>query len=214
MTGPALTARVFPGRLEQTGHARAWVRALAAVACPAAADDAELAVAELAANAIAHTRSGRPGGTFTVTVGAGPDGVIIHVHDLGTGDGRVPGPRRAADDSDGLAEGGRGLPIVIALSAACGTRPVARCPATEPGDPAAGAGGGCAWCRLDAKPQDEEDRSAPPAQTPASARGQGHGRRGSPAGSTGIVPHLLGQSGTAGWTGHDHCFMRRESELR
>lgn len=61
---------------------------------------------ELAANAIAHSRSGRAGGTFTVAVAAGPDGVTIHVHDLGTGDGRVPAPRQAADD--GLAEGGRG----------------------------------------------------------------------------------------------------------
>ena len=181
MTGPALTVRVFAGRPEQSGQVRAWVRALAAVACRAAADDAELVVAELAANAIAHTRSGRAGGTFTVAVAAGPDGVTIHVHDLGTGDGRVPGPRRAADDGDHLAEGGRGLPIVIALSAECGTRPAARCPAREPGDPTVQAGGCCTWCRLDAEPQDEEDRSAPPAQTPASGGGQRYGRRGSPA---------------------------------
>jgi len=179
VTGPALAVRVFAGRPEHSGQVRAWVRALAAVACPAAADDAELAAAELAANAIAHTRSGRAGGTFTVAVAAGPDGVTIHVHDSGAGDGRVPGPRRAADD--GLAEGGRGLPIVIAVSAECGTRPVARCPAREPGGPAAQAGGCCAWCRLDAEPQQMEDGSAPPAQTPASSGGQGHGRRGSTA---------------------------------
>jgi len=182
VTGPPLAIRVFAGRPEQSGQVRAWVRALAAVACPAAADDAELAVAELAANAIAHTRSGRAGGTFTVAVAAGPDGVTIHVHDLGTGDRRVPGPRRASDDGDRLAEDGRGLPIVIAVSAACGTRPTARCLAHEPGDPAAQAGGCCAWCRLDAEPQhQEEDRSAPPAQTPAPGGGQGHSRRGSTA---------------------------------
>ncbi len=186
MTGPPLAVRTFAGRPEHAGQVRAWVRALAAVACPAAADDAELAAAELTANAIAHTRSGRAGGTFTVAVAAGPDGVTIHVHDLGTGDGRVPGPRRAADDGDGdgLAEGGRGLPIVIAVSAACGTRPVARCPAREPGEAAAQAGGCCAWCRLDAEPQhqeeeeEEEDRPAPPAQTPTSGGGQRYSRRG------------------------------------
>jgi serine/threonine-protein kinase RsbW len=182
VAGPPPVVRVFAGRPEHSGQVRAWVRALTAVACPAAADDAELAVAELAANAIAHTRSGREGRTFTVAVAAGPDGVTIHVHDLGIGDGRVPGPRRAADDGDHLAEGGRGLPIVIAVSAACGTRPAARCPAREPGGPAAQAGGCCAWCRLDAEPQhQEEDRSAPPAQTPASGGGQGYGRHGSPA---------------------------------
>jgi serine/threonine-protein kinase RsbW len=181
MTGPAPAVRVFAGRPEHSGQVRAWVRALTAVACPAAADDAELAAAELAANAIAHTRSGRADGTFTVAVAAGPDGVIIHVHDLGTGDGRIPGPCLAADDSDGLAEGGRGLPIVIALSAECGTLPVAWCPAREPGDPAAGAGGSCAWCRLDAEPQQLEDGSAPPSQTPTSGGRQGHGRHGSPA---------------------------------
>jgi serine/threonine-protein kinase RsbW len=180
MTGPPLAVRTFAGRPEHAGQVRAWVRALAAVACPAAADDAELAAAELAINAIAHTRSGWPGGTFTVAVAAGPDGVSIHVHDLGTGGGRVPAPRRAADDGDGLAEGGRGLPIVIALSAACGTRPVAQCPAREPGEAAVQAGGCCAWCRLDAEPQDEQDRPAP-AQTPASGGGQGYSRRGSRA---------------------------------
>jgi serine/threonine-protein kinase RsbW len=178
VTGPPLAVRTFAGRPEQSGQVRAWVRALAAVACPAAADDAELAAAELAANAIAHTRSGWAGGTFTVAVAAGPDGVCIHVHDLGTGGGRVPGPRRPADDGDHLAEGGRGLPIVIALSAACGTRPVAGCPAREPGGPAAQAGGCCAWCRLDAEPQDQEDRPAPPARTPPSGGGQRYSRRG------------------------------------
>src|SRR6266571_4074175 len=57
VTGPALAVRVFAGRPEHSGQVRAWVRALAAVACPAAADDAELAAAELAATSIAHTRS-------------------------------------------------------------------------------------------------------------------------------------------------------------
>ena len=178
MTGPPLAVRTFAGQPEHAAQVRAWVRALAATTCPAAANSAELAAAELAANAIAHSRSGRPGGTFTVAVTAGPDGVTIHVHDLGTGDGRVPAPRRAADDGDHLAEGGRGLPIVIALSAECGTRPVAQCPAREPGDPAAQAGGCCAWCRLDAEPRHEQDRSAPPAQTPPPGSGQRHSRCG------------------------------------
>jgi serine/threonine-protein kinase RsbW len=178
VTGPPPVVRTFAGQPEHSAQVRAWVRALAAVNCPAAADHAELAAAELAANAIAHTRSGRPGGTFTVAVAAGPDGVTIHVHDLGTGDGRVPAPRQAADDGDHLAEGGRGLPIVIALSVACGTRPVAQCPAREPGSPAAQAGGCCAWCRLDAEPQDEKDRPGPPAQTPPPGGGHRYSRRG------------------------------------
>jgi serine/threonine-protein kinase RsbW len=180
MTGPPPVVRTFAGQPEHSAQVRAWVRALAAATCPAAADYAELAAAELAANAIAHTRSGRAGGTFTVAVAAGPDGMTIHVHDLGTGDGRVPAPRPAADDGDGLAEGGRGLPIVIALSAESGNRPVAQCPAREPGGPAAQADGCCAWCRLDAQPHDEKDRSGPPAQTPPPGGGQPYSQR-SPA---------------------------------
>ncbi len=172
MTASALTARVFPGRPEQAGQARAWVRALAAAACPPAADDAGLAVTELVANAIQHTRSGRPCGTATVAVIAGPDGVTIHVHDQGA-DGKVPAPRPAADDGDGLAEGGRGLPIVLAVSTACGIRPAARCPVPVQHDPAAGAGGYCTWCHLAAEPQPARDRSASAVPMPVLAAGAG-----------------------------------------
>jgi serine/threonine-protein kinase RsbW len=145
-------ARVFPGRAEQAGRARRWVRAQAA-ACVFAADDMDLAVGELFANAVRHTRSAVAGGTVTVAVVAVAGGVIVHVHDLGA-DGGVPcaglalGP---SGDGRGLRPDGRGLRLVAAVCTEWGAVPAAWCPAGGVGDPAAVAAGGCCiWCRLQA----------------------------------------------------------------
>jgi anti-sigma regulatory factor (Ser/Thr protein kinase) len=149
--------RVFPGRADQAGQARRWVRALLPEGCELAADDAELVLAELFANAIRHTRSGDEGGTVTVAVDAGG---FIHVHDLGTvGQPACPGLAAAAPDGLRLLEvSGRGLPIVAALCPERESVPAAQCPAAGPGDPAASSGGCCIACR----PQ-----SWPPRQSPA-----------------------------------------------
>jgi anti-sigma regulatory factor (Ser/Thr protein kinase) len=172
VASPPLAVRVFAGRREHAGRARAWVRAQVAAVCPALAGDAELAAAELVANAITHTRSGLPGGRFTVAVAAAFGGVMIHVHDQGDGSGQVPRPGPAAGRG-GLAEGGRGLVIVAALSPAWGMLPVGRCPATQPRGPAADCGGCCTWCCLPAP----HDPPAPAAGTrPAGAGRPGSGR--------------------------------------
>ena len=138
---PPVLAHTFPGTAAQAAVARHWVQAAAArMAGPDAADLAELAVSELFTNALRHSRSGRPGGTITVIITCGPDGVTVHVHDQGAAGGVVPRPRDAGDE----AESGRGLLIVQELSAAWGTRPGAECSDADAGRPAAGSGR-CAW---------------------------------------------------------------------
>jgi serine/threonine-protein kinase RsbW len=79
------------------------------------AEAAALAVSELATNAIAHTSSGLPGGTFAVSVQAESGGVLIRVRDEGAR--TTPALADPAPD----AEHGRGLQIVAAVAAEWGT---------------------------------------------------------------------------------------------
>jgi hypothetical protein len=108
-------------------------------------DDVELVAGELFANAVLHSRSGGEGGLVTVAV---TEDWVVHVHDLGVA-GPVPWAMPAAvlPDGRGLAEAGRGLLLVTALSGECGLAPAALCAAGGPDDPAAKAGGCCAWSR-------------------------------------------------------------------
>src|SRR5580704_5854004 len=112
-----LHAISYPGRLDQLRHLR---RELAGVldGCPSA-DEIILCASELAANAVQHSRSGRPGGTFTVHVEVSRgDYVCIAIDDDG-------GPWAAVVSS---LDRGRGLVIVAALTADWGatTGPVGR----------------------------------------------------------------------------------------
>ena len=61
--------------------ARAFISAILA-ACPAA-NDAVLCVSELATNAVLHSASRNPGGTFTVRAAISDDHVRIEVEDNG-----------------------------------------------------------------------------------------------------------------------------------
>jgi anti-sigma regulatory factor (Ser/Thr protein kinase) len=107
-----LTSAELPGVLEAAGTARAVV--LRALAGHPAADDAVLCVDELAANAVLHSSSGLPGGTFTVTVALAGAGVRIAVTDAGATDTpRVMRPSRGRTH-------GRGLALVDALAASWG----------------------------------------------------------------------------------------------
>ncbi len=96
--------RTFPGLPDQVPQARRFVAGL--LSMHVSADDVALCVSELAANAVLHSRSGRPGGTFTVRVTAGP-AVCVEVEDQG-------GPWLPPLGPDGSR--GRGLAIVRTLA--------------------------------------------------------------------------------------------------
>jgi serine/threonine-protein kinase RsbW len=111
VTAPARTwTREFPARPEQVGQARGFL-AVTLEGCPVA-DDAVLCLSELASNSVLHSRSRRPGGTFTVRAEVRDgDYVRVEVHDEG-------GPWNEPCGADGRAHG---LAIVRHLAAACGT---------------------------------------------------------------------------------------------
>jgi anti-sigma regulatory factor (Ser/Thr protein kinase) len=101
----------FPGRRDQVGRARAFL-AQFLDGCPVA-DEAILLVSELASNAVAHSASGQPGGTFTVRACIGDGGSLYAaVEDQGS--------RWSGDVT--TAESPHGLYLLRELSATCGTR--------------------------------------------------------------------------------------------
>lgn len=73
---PRLYAKAFAARLDQVREARRFVTEILAD-CPIA-DEAVTCVSELAANALVHSASGEPGGTFWVHLTAVP-GVYVRV---------------------------------------------------------------------------------------------------------------------------------------
>lgn len=105
--------QVFPADASQVGAARAFLAAILA-GCPVA-EDAVLCLSELATNAIVHSRSRQPGGSFTVRVQSGGQRLRVDVGDQGgpwetrdpTGTPTQPSP----DDPTG-----RGLLIVGQLA--------------------------------------------------------------------------------------------------
>jgi anti-sigma regulatory factor (Ser/Thr protein kinase) len=102
----------FAGRADQVGRARTFVAEF--LEEHPGADDAVLLVSELAANACAHSASGRPGGAFEVRLVVGVEGwVRVEVEDQGS---------RWSGRFDDI-ESPHGLFLVRALSTQCGTRP-------------------------------------------------------------------------------------------
>jgi serine/threonine-protein kinase RsbW len=107
----------YPGRPEHIRQVRSDARGLLD-GCPAA-DEVILCLSELAANAVLHSDSRRPGGTFTVRIESCPRAYIhIQVDDDG-------GPWLAPAPGPGS---GRGLDIIRVLAAEWGvaTSPVGR----------------------------------------------------------------------------------------
>jgi anti-sigma regulatory factor (Ser/Thr protein kinase) len=103
---PMSWSRSFPATAAQAGAARRFLAAILD-GSPAAAD-AVLCLSELATNAIVHSDSGRPGGTFTVAVRLGQGSLWVEVRDQG-GLWRRGGPSEGEHSTDTR---GRGLLIV------------------------------------------------------------------------------------------------------
>ena len=103
-------ARRFRGCADQASAARRFVAG--ALADHPLTDEAVLCVSELAANALLHSRSARPGGSFEVQVSRYPGGRLrVSVTDQG-------GPW--APDPGGRVHHGRGLVVVSQLALSLG----------------------------------------------------------------------------------------------
>jgi serine/threonine-protein kinase RsbW len=107
--------RTFRGEPGQVPLVRDFVSCyLDSLRCPAeAAEDILVCASELATNAVLHSRSGLPGGHFSVEIARTGQSIRVTVADSGG-----PWSNCANDDVD--AECGRGLRVVAALSADTG----------------------------------------------------------------------------------------------
>jgi len=103
--------RVFPGCERELSRLRRWLSSLLPD-CPERDEVLSIAT-ELATNALEHTASGAPGGTFAVEVTWHRSVMLVAVADGGS-----PGEPRVIEDLDG--ERGRGLLLVRGLSARTG----------------------------------------------------------------------------------------------
>ncbi len=99
--------RVFPGREDQVGEARRFVK-WALEGCPVL-DEVILCVSELATNALQHSASGS-GGEFEIIVQRGQSSVRVAVCDNGSDD------KPAVRLLDGVSEEGRGLALVAMVA--------------------------------------------------------------------------------------------------
>lgn len=126
--------QAFEARGEACAQARAYVAgSLSGLLTGDRLFEVKVATSELVTNAIKYAT-----GKFTVGIDFGSRHVIVHVVDNGDG-ATVPRARTVTDD----CEGGRGLPLVQALTTATGTIPAARCCA------APSSTGTCCWFRID-----------------------------------------------------------------
>ncbi|MGI8333240.1 ATP-binding protein [Actinomadura scrupuli] len=104
--------RVYPGNPDQAPKIRHFVACL--LADFARLDDIVNATAELVANAVRHTRSGQPGGQLTIEIRRWP-GHCVTLAVTDQGGPHVPHlPEPTEEDS--LAESGRGLMILGAIT--------------------------------------------------------------------------------------------------
>ncbi|MGR3871420.1 ATP-binding protein [Streptomyces graminifolii] len=107
------TARVWgltcPGFPEEVSRARRWTRDI--LHGSPLAEDAELIVSELSANAILHTASGREAGSFHLALAMSSQVVALSVTD---GGGASTAPK--VEHRDQEAEHGRGLGMVSAIA--------------------------------------------------------------------------------------------------
>jgi anti-sigma regulatory factor (Ser/Thr protein kinase) len=95
--------------LEEVGRARRWAREL--LGDSPHADDAALIVTELGANALLHTLSGDPAGSFHVSLALSEHVVCVSVTDAGGAKTRPVVEHPGEDETHG-----RGLGMVAALA--------------------------------------------------------------------------------------------------
>lgn len=109
-----LGSLTIPGQAEHVAEARAFVSRTLGADCPEA-DTVILLTSELVTNSIQHSRSGRDGGTITITLIAVPDGIRAEVID----EGGPTHPMLSCSQVEPapLTENGRGLQLVQMLSA-------------------------------------------------------------------------------------------------
>ncbi|RZE99789.1 ATP-binding protein [Streptomyces sp. SCA2-2] len=100
-----------PGFPEEVSRARRWTRDI--LRGSPLAEDAELIVSELSANAILHTASGQPSGTFHLALAVSPQVIALSVSDEG---GTGTAPKVEHQDEDQEAEHGRGLGMISAIA--------------------------------------------------------------------------------------------------
>ncbi len=103
------TWQIFPGTADQVATVRQYIRSQ--LTGHPALDDVILAASELAANAITHTSSGHPGGTFAIHLTHSSPG---HIALLVTDQGGPSQPQITRPDTD--KESGRGLSVVASLA--------------------------------------------------------------------------------------------------
>jgi serine/threonine-protein kinase RsbW len=148
---PRAFTRSFPARPDQVREARAFLRA-ALEGCPVA-DDAILCVSELVTNAVLHSDSQKPGGTFTLRAEIHPgDYLWVEVEDNG-------GQWNQHPHRDGRPHG---LDIVRALATDSGID----------GDPITGW---AAWARFDVPSADPPHPANPGSGGGSSSSSHGGG---------------------------------------
>jgi anti-sigma regulatory factor (Ser/Thr protein kinase) len=102
----------FDGLLERLSDMRQHLRRI--LGDVDGVDDVVLVASELAANAIRHSKSGEPGGSFVLQIVEFSDAWHVRVEDQGGPSSPRP------EDAEQTDETGRGLPVVAALSRAWG----------------------------------------------------------------------------------------------
>ena len=120
--------REFRGRADQVGAARRFVSAALSFGSPLR-DVTRLLVSEAVTNAVLHSASGEPDGTFTVEYQLDDRRLRVEVSD----DGGAAGPRRRVHHIESIT--GRGLELFDALSDRWGVN--------------GGPGGRTVWFELD-----------------------------------------------------------------
>lgn len=164
--------RTFRGEPAELAKVRRFARRSLPPDCPMAADFVLLD--EVAANAVLHSDSGRPGGVFEVTIRHRADALRAEIADAGS-----PSRPRAPPPPDWSHERGRGLLLVSMLATGWGIpTPAARSPGVVRAGPRPRTARGLAQAQLILKTRLRDVQAVLPAPNVAGAAGHRHHRGG------------------------------------